>query len=197
MLLLVLSLLVLWFTPVFAGETAGGDSPQAVFKAAQAAGAKKDFGALAKLVAPSEQPMLAFGTDMAVGMMVEFYEGEKAEALKKQYQEIQSKYGIKDKDEDDSEKLQVTQDTPQEVINAHIRKRANKLYGEVDAVKYVPDLMGIVMNMPEMSGQTFFPQDKLTDVKIDGDSATGKCAGRNVTFMREGGRWFLTADVMQ
>ena len=68
-----------------------GDTPQAVFKAAQEAGAKKDFNALANLVAPSERPMLAFGTDMAVGMFVEFYEGEKSEELMNKYQEIQKK----------------------------------------------------------------------------------------------------------
>jgi len=66
-----------------------GDSPQTVFKAAQAAGAKKDFVTLTKLVAPSEHAMLSFGTDMAVGMFAEFYEGEKAEALTKKYQKIQ------------------------------------------------------------------------------------------------------------
>ena len=153
----------LWFTPVIAGNTEGNDSPQAVFKVAQAAGAKKDFSTLAKLVAPTERPLLALSTDMAVSMFVDFYEGEKAPELKKKYQEIQNKYGITDKNDDEGEKLHITKDTPQEVIDAHIRKRANKLYGQVDAVKYVPDLMGIVVNMPEMADQSFFPKEKLSD----------------------------------
>jgi len=191
---LLLIIFILWFTPVVAGETEGGDTPQAVFKAAQAAGAKKDFATLAKLTAPSEQPMLAFGTDMGVGMFVEFYEGEKAAELKKKYQEIQKKYKIIT--EDDGAKLQVTQDTPQEVIDAHMVKRAKKLYGHVDVTKYVPELMGILLTVPEMAGQTFFPQEKLSDLKIDGNSATGKAGEESVTFIREGGRWYLTADVM-
>jgi hypothetical protein len=195
-LFLIFSMLSLWFTPVLAGETEGDDSPQAVFKVAQEAGAKKDFSALAKLVAPSERPMLAFGTDMAVGMFVEFYEGEKASELKKKYQEIQSKYKIKTENEAEDEKLQITQDTPQEVIDAHMRKRAEKKYGHVDVVKYVPDLMGIVINMPEMAEQSFFPQGKLSDLKIDGDVATGKAGEKKMYFIREEGRWYLTADVM-
>lgn len=195
MFLPVLILLILWIAPVFAGETGGGDSPQAVFKAAQKAGANKDFAALAILIAPSELPMWAFGTDMGVGMFVEFYEGEKAAALKKEYQKIQNKYGIKTENEDESEKLHVTEDTPQEVIDAHIRKRAQKLYGDVDVGNYVPELMGIIVNMPEMAEQSFFPQDKLSDLKIDGERATAKAGEKDIIFLREGGRWYLTADV--
>jgi hypothetical protein len=41
--------------------------------------------------------MLAFSTGMAVGMSVEFYEGEKAPALKKKYAQLQNKHGIKKK----------------------------------------------------------------------------------------------------
>jgi hypothetical protein len=193
---LIFSLLFLLFSTVFAGDLGGGDSPQAVFKAAQAAGAERDFAVLTSLVAPSEQAMLAFGTDMAVGMFVEFYEGEKAEALKKKYQEIQDKYEIKTENEDEGEKLQITQDTPQEVIDAHMRKRATKLYGQVDAVKYVPDLMGIILNMPEMAEQSFFPQEELSELKIEGDLASGKAGDKEITFIREDDRWYLAADVM-
>ena len=193
--LLILCLFTLSCSAVLAGES-GGDSPQAVFEAAQAAGAQKDFAALASLVAPTEQAMLAFGTDMAVNMFVEFYEGENAEALKKKYQEIQDKYEIKSGSEDEGEKLEVTQDTPQEVIDEHIRKRAARLYGDVDAVKYVPDLMGIIVNMPEMAEQSFFPQEALSELKIDGDIATGKAGDKEITFIRKDGRWYLSADVM-
>ena len=195
-LFLFIPMLVLCFTPLLSGQTEGGDSPEAVFKAAQAAGAKKDFSTLTKLVAPSEHAMLAFGTDMAVGMFVEFYEGEKADEMKKKYQEIQNKYKVKTGKEDEGEKLQVTEETSQEVIDAHMRKRAKKLYGHVDAVKYVPELMGIVINMPELAEQSFFPQEELSDLKIDGDHATGKAGEKSISFIREGDRWYLTADVM-
>ena len=195
-LFLIFFVLSYCITPVFADGIEGGDSPEAVFKAAQEAGAKKDFGALTKLVAPSERPMMSFSTDMGVDMFVEFYEGDKAEEMKKKYKEIQSKYKIKSGDEDDSEKLQITQDTPQEVIDEHMRKRAIKLYGHVDAVKYVPELMALIVNMPEMAEQSFFPQEELTDLKVEGDKATGKAGGKDISFIREDGRWYLSADVM-
>ena len=193
---LVISILGLWFTPVVAGEPNGGETPQAVFKTAQEAGANKDFGTLVKLTAPSERPMLALGTDMAVSMFVEFYEGEKAAEMMKKYQEIQNKYEIKTGNEDEGEKLKIDQGTSQEVIEEHMRKRAKKLYGHVDVAKYVPDLMGIMINMPEMAEESFIPQEELSDLKINGDQATGKAGEESITFVREDGRWFLTADVM-
>jgi len=193
---IILFILGLWFIPVLAGEAGGGDSPEAVFKAAQEAGAKKDFATLTKLVAPSEQAMLAFGTDMSVGLFVDFYEGEKAPELKKKYQEVQNKYGIKTEEEEAGETLQVTNETPQDVIDEHIRKRAKKLFGHVDAVKYVPDLMGIVFNVPEMAEHSFIPQETLSDLKIDGDHATGTAGEKSISFIREGDRWYLTANIM-
>ena len=114
------SMLCLWTVSVLAGAS---NSPQAVFKAAQKASAQKDFSALAKLVAPSEHAIMAFGTDFGVGMIVEFYEGEKAAALKKKYQKIQKKYKVKDND--DGEKLKITQDTPKEVIDAYVYQVGN------------------------------------------------------------------------
>lgn len=181
------------FNLVFAGEN-DNELIQTVFKAAQEAGAKKDFAALTELVAPSERPMMAFSSDFGVSMFVEFYEGPKAEELKKIYQDIQNKYEIKDKIE--GEKLEITQDTPQEVIDAHMRKRAEKKYGHVDLVKYIPELMAVVLDMPEMAEQAFFPQDELTDLKVEGDHATGKAGEKSISFIREDSRWYLTGDLM-
>ena len=196
MLFLIISMIGLCITPTLAGETNGGDTPQAVFKAAQAAGAAKDFNTLVKLTAPSEHAMLAFGSDMGVSMFVEFYEGEEADELKKKYKDIQKKFGINGEDEDDSEPLQITQDTPQDVIDEHMRKRAQKLYGHVDAAKYVPAIMALVVDMPEMAEQTFVPQEELVDLKINGDKASGNVGGQSIAFVQEGDRWYLTADIM-
>lgn len=189
-------LLAFWAAPGAAGGTGGAETPQAVFELAQAAGAKKDFSALTKLVAPSERPMLAFNTDMGVSFFVEFYEGEKAPELKKKYKEVQDKYGIGDKKKDGGEKLTVTNDTPKEVIEAHMRKRANRLFGDVDVVGLVPDLMALVLDLPEMAGQAFFPPEKLTDLKIEGERATGKAGKKKISFIREDNRWYLAADAV-
>ena len=57
--------------------------------------------------------------------------------------------------------------------------------------------MAIVLEMPEMSGQEVFPQSALTDLNIDGDHAKGKAGDKQLRFLRENGRWYLTADVME
>ncbi len=195
-LVLVLSLLFLDALPLFADDTEGGETPQAVFDAAKQAGSVKDFNSFIKLVAPSERPMLAFGTDMGVDMFVEFYEGEKAEEYKKKYQDIQKKFGIKEEQEDEGETLQITSETPQEVIDAHMVKRAKKLYGHVDAVNYISELLSFMFSMPEMAEQPFFPYNELSNLNIDGDKATGTAGDKAVSFIKENNRWFLTAGVM-
>lgn len=196
-LILIISMLGPWLTPAAAGQPNGGETPQEVFKAAQAAGTKNDFSTLARLTAPSERPMLALGIDMTVGMFLEFYEGENAAELKKKYQEIQNKYEIKPGNEDEGEKLKIDQGTSQEVIEEHMRKRAEQLYGHVDVADYVPDLMSIVINMPEMAGESFFPQEELSDLNIDGNHATGKAGEKTISFVREDDRWYLTADALE
>jgi len=128
-------------------------------------------------------------------MFVEFYEGPKAEELKKKYQQVQDKFKIKEETEDD--KLAITQDTPQEVIDAHVRKRAEKKYGHVDMVKFIPELMAIILDMPEMTEQAFFPQGELTDLKIEADHATAKAGEESISFVREDGRWYLTGDIIE
>lgn len=187
-------ILAFWFLAIFAGENKAGDSPQTVFKAAQEAGVNKDFATLTELVAPSQRPMMAFSSDFGVSMFVEFYEGPKAAELKKKYKAIQEKYKIKE--EIEGENLQITQDTPQDVINAHLRKRAEKKYGHADLAKYIPELMALVLDMPEMVEQAFFPQEKLMDLRINGDHATGKAGEKSISFIREDNRWYLTADFM-
>ncbi|MCK5146469.1 hypothetical protein KAR48_06910, partial [bacterium] len=161
-----------------AAVTGAENTPEAVFKAAQQAGAKRDFKVLVQLVAPSQHVLLAFGTDMAVGMFVEFREGPKAEVLKKQYEKIQKSHNVKSVEDDDGEKLQIDSQTSQEVIDAHMLKRAKRLYDNVDVLSYVPALMGIVTPLPEMAEQEFFPQDELINLKVDGDRAVGKAGDK-------------------
>ncbi len=195
-LALVLFLLVFDASPLLADDTEGGETPQAVFAAAKKAGSVKDFNSFIKLVAPSERPMLAFGTDMGVDMFVEFYEGDKAEEYKMKYQDIQKKFGINPEPEDKGETLQITSETPQEVIDEHMVKRANKLYGHVDAVNYISELLSFMFSMPEMAEQPFFPYNELLNLNIDGDKATGTAGDKAVSFIKENNRWFLTAGVM-
>ena len=172
----------------------GTESPEALLAAAQKASTAKDAASIVRLVAPSERVMLAFSTDLGVDMMSEMWKGESAEKLKKSYAEIKKKYKVPDPPEDDT--LELGPDTSQDEIDQHIRKRAEKMYAGVDLVGYVGELMGLVLAMPEMADRPLVPQGTATDVTIDGDTATAKVGEQVLQFVREGGRWYLSAQLV-
>jgi hypothetical protein len=194
--LLVAACLPLALLALATADAGDGDSPEAVFKAAQAASAKQDIAGMVRLTAPSERPMVALSSDMGVGMFVEFWEGEDSEAVKKRYADIQQKYGVDLEAEDEGEKFQIGPQTTEEEVDAHMRRRADKLYGKIDTVGYISEIMAIVLEMPEMAGRAMFPEGELGELKVEGDRATGTADGKEVRFMREDGHWYLTADAM-
>jgi hypothetical protein len=172
----------------------GGDSPAAVYAAAQKAAAQKDVSGIVRLVAPSERAMLAFSTDMGVSMVAEMWKGESAEKVKTRYAELRKKYKVPDDVE--GEELQVGPDTPQAEIDVHIQKRAEKMFAGVDVVGYVGEIMALVLEMPEMAGRPLMPPEELADLKVEGDKARAKAGEREMSFVKEGGRWYLSSDVI-
>jgi hypothetical protein len=130
---------------------------------------------------------------MGVDMMSEMWKGESAKKLKASYGELKKKYKVPEPPEGDT--LELGPDTPQEEIEAHIQKRADKMYAGVDVVGYVGELMGLLMAMPEMADRPIVPPGALSDLKIEGDKATGKVADQTLHFVREGGRWYLTSQI--
>jgi hypothetical protein len=179
-------------TPVLAQD--GAATPEALFEAAQKASAAKDTAALVRLVAPSERVMLAFTADMGVDMMSEMWKGESAQNLKARYAETKKKYKIPDPPE--GETLELGPDTSQEKIEAHIRKRAEAMYAGVDAAGYAAELLGLVLTMPEMADRPIVPAGSLSDLTVEGDGATAKIGDQEVHFVREGGRWYLSGDLL-
>jgi hypothetical protein len=172
----------------------GAESPQAVLAAAQAAAAAKDAKAIVRLVAPSERVMLAFSTDMGVDMMSEMWEGDTAKKLRSGYVELKKKYQVPEPPE--GETLELGPDTSQEEIDAHIRKRAEAMYAKVDVVGYTAELMGLLLAMPEMADRPLVPPGSPADLKVEGDRATATIDGQPLQFLREGGRWYLSAHLL-
>ena len=192
-MLLALALLLLASAlPVAAQD--GADSPAAVFAAAQKAAAAKDVAGIVRLVAPSERALLAFSTDIGVQMVAEMWKGEGAEKVKTRYAEIKKKYKVPDDVE--GEELQVGPDTPQAEIDAHVQKRAEKMYAGVDVVGYVGEIMSLILEMPEMADRPLMPQEPLTGLKVEGSKATAKAGERELQFLQEGGRWYLSSQVI-
>jgi hypothetical protein len=172
----------------------GGESPEAVLTAAQKAAGAKDAKAIVRLVAPSERAMLAFSTDLGVDMMSEMWKGDSAKSLKTSYSELKKKYKVSEPPEGDA--LELGPDTSPEEIDQHIRKRAETMYAGVDIIGYVGDLMGLVLALPEMADRPLLPEGAPTDLKVDGDKATAMLGERTMQFVREGGRWYLSADAL-
>lgn len=172
----------------------GGESPEAVVTAAQKAAGAKDAKAIVRLVAPSERAMLAFSTDLGVDMMSEMWKGDSAKNLKTSYSELKKKYKVSEPPEGDT--LDLGPDTSQEEIDQHIRRRAESMYQGVDLVGYVGDLMGLVLALPEMADRPLLPEGALSDLKVDGDKATATLGEQPLQFIREGGRWYLSAEAL-
>lgn len=172
---------------------AGGDSPAEVLALAQAAVKAGEWGQFAALIAPSQRSMAAFEVSMGVDMMSEFWEGEDAEKLRARYEEIVDRYGVADPPE--QEQLAVTSDTSQEEIDAHMAKRAELWFGEIDQAAFIGELLEALTAMPEVIEQgPILAEGELTDLAIEGDAATGKLGERELRFVREDGRWYMSSS---
>lgn len=170
------------------------ESPEAAFEGVRQAVENKDFKSMVEHIAPSERVMMAFGLDMGVDMAVSFWEGADGEAAQKTYKALRERYGVSE-DKDAGPELQITSDTPQEEIDAHIERRAEKIYDGVDVPGYVSELLDFFIALPMMEGEQVFPTESLTGLQIDGDRATAKAGEAEIEFIREGGEWYLAAPM--
>ena len=171
---------------------AASESPEAAFDAVKAAIDSGDFRGVVEHVAPSERTMMAFSLDMGVEMASSFWEGDEAKAIQEQFAALRKKHKVP-ADSDAAPELEVTSDTSSEEIDAHVVKRAQTLFKDVDVPSYVADLLDFFLKSPMMEGQELFPSVELTDVKIEGDHATAQAGDAQIEFLREGGSWYLTA----
>ncbi len=85
-------------------------------------------------------------------------------------------------------------------------KKVGDRFAKVDTVALLTDLVKGMEKLSEaMPGgaskdfmgemtKTFAGEAKLTDLKIDGDTATGKVGGEPGKFVKVGGRWFIAPE---
>lgn len=147
------------------------------------------------------------GSEMASGMAEAFQDEEsmtseekaKAAADKKEMEEqtaavakkietVLAKHGIVD----------LMEKTPEPEPGSDPMKNAEKLFADVDQVALITDLMAIMNESfkdaekgeggPPMGK---IPSGKLADLKIAGDTASGKVDGEDVRFVKVDGRWYL------
>lgn len=194
----------------------GGDSPQDVFDKAMAAGEDEDLGTMVGLIAPEDRAMLSMTMIMMMGMVMAFsqmgagmaegmaegmggemseeeqaaMEAEREEAMAQvkqfeaDFEETLKRYGVEEVMESES-------DDPVELM------------ADVDQVGLIRDLMKLMDDLPGEEGPedgespVDLPEGDLTDLEIQGDTATGIIGGEPVEFVRIDGRWYLSLGLKE
>lgn len=148
------------------------------------------------------------GSEMATGMAEAFQDEEsmtaeekaKAAAEKKKMEEqsaavvkkletVLTKHGV----------TELMENTPDPEPGSDPAKNAEKLMANVDQVALITDLMAIMKDTfkdaekGEGDGSPMgkIPKGDLKDLKVTGDTASGKIDGEDVHFVKVDGRWYL------
>lgn len=205
-------------------EAPGAESPEALVERMRRAAEKEDFGEMMACLAPEGRVQMVsmmylmatmmvgfsmmsveMGTEMGAamveGMGGELTEEQKAEMeaqkekaqaeankLRDSYNAVVSKYGLPELSEDT--------ELPDEDLEG--------TFGEIDQAAFLQDLMAFLESMPgdeASADEGGSPWDvgkgTLTDLVIEGDSATGKIDGEDVTFVRIDDRWYFDEEFVE
>ena len=199
---LILAASLLLSTFAFTGCGGGGSSsslagatPQATFDAMKGAAAKKDWGGMISCMSADSQDMMIGGMSMMVQMMSAFGGGDKMKGAS----DILTKHGVK---------MEMPTDPAAAANPQDAMKKATA--GVKDKTACLSELMvWFEKNGDEKQKANFNPDEMasavLADVKIDGDTATGKVTTKkggeektdDAHFKKVDGKWYmdLTADM--
>lgn len=198
----------------------GAETPEALVERMKAGAAKEDFGEIAACLTPKNRTDMALAMYMGATMMVAFAdmavemggsmadgmagmagepsaedkqkaEEQKAKAkqevagMKTAYDALVTKYGLPAlPKEGEAEKPEPTQE------------EMEKLFANIDHGAFLADAMKVLKAMPgsEKEGDASpvkIPDAGLTNLKIEGDRATGNIGEEAFTFVRIDGRWYV------
>jgi len=80
------------------------------------------------------------------------------------------------------------------------KEELDKLFANLDHGAFITDVMALMESMPGEKSESDSPfavkGDKLENLKIEGDKATGTVGGEAMNFVQIDGRWFLDSDPM-
>ncbi len=213
------SVLALLLTTLFAappgfaaGKPLGGETPEKVVQRMRDAAEKEDLRELAACLAPEPRKELAMGmwlastmmigmADAMGGMAVEMGEGmaeamgaeEKAAqeqaaqakkeldaklaGLKTRYNALAKKHGLP----------ALSDEEPQGDPEA--------LFAKIDAVEVTGDYFDLLKGLGEATGDADtapkVPTERLEDLVIDGDQASGRIGAEPIKFVKLEGRWYI------
>ena len=217
----VVALVVVVAAPAFA-DAPGAETPEALVERMRAAAAEEDLGEVMSCLAPEARVEMAsmmylmatmvvafsqmgveMGTGMAEGLAEDATDEQKAEMeaqkqkamaeaakVRDGYNAVMTKYGLPVIPE--SGEAEEPEGDPKE------------LFASMDQGAFLKDIFAFLESMPgekeegaeESKGPLDLGDGQLTDLVVDGDSASGKIGGEDVQFVRLDGRWFFAAEGM-
>ena len=207
------ALVALLLTPVFSAPVRaaelGGESPEALVAKLVAASETEDFGQLAALLAPDIRLEMAQGLwagatmmvamsssmgDLAAGMgeaLGEETEEGKAQAAKAKA-EVEAKFGAIKKRYDEVAKKHGMPT----LEAAEAGGDPAELFAKADLVALISDYGALLKSVAEESGAQKTKRDipeTIEGLKVEGDRASGKLGGADISFVKIDGRWFIAS----
>jgi hypothetical protein len=165
----------------------GGTSPQDVFDRARIAAGEENVAGLLRLLAPDAQAELCLMMYVGTRMMIAMSEGQNAA---RELRAIMQKHGAREPDPS----------SPAPDFNDREARRAaaRELFTGVDFPGFFEDLQKLAEKLGSTGGGMRLQKNsiggQLTDLRIDGDHATGRVGDRVHAFVRVDGRWYVELD---
>lgn len=165
----------------------GASSPEKLFSQMKETD-RSNFSSQLDLVVPDERPILAFSLDFVAAFATAFSPDK---SLKKEYNDIRAKYGLKDMSKS---KPKVNMKDPDSVI-----KYAQDTYGDIDLKGFLTDMAAFIDKLPGKKPKVKKSQYKeMKDLKVEGDTATATAVLENgkteqLVFKKVEGRWYISA----
>jgi len=191
---LSVALSALLLTPFFGcrgqqdAEPGGAETPEAAFAAFQEAAQEKDWKAVAELLTPESQESMAAGMIFIASFMAAFDEGKG-----KELEQLLKKHGL----DPDAAK------GPDAEEAASLEQALKAAVGPIkDKPALIAEMIGWLDENAEGAGGSSFAEGfgsiasaKLSDLSIEGDTATGTVTGEDesgpIEFRRLNGRWLI------
>lgn len=206
---------------LFAGEAPGGETPQALVSRMKSAAEKDDLPGIIACLSSKSRTEMTMGLYLGATMMVAFSQmgvemgGSMAESLgadasaedkkkaeeqlaqarvqagkvRDSYNALMAKYGLPAMPKEGEAEPEISEE------------QMGKALEKLDAGAFAADVFGFMKTMPGIeekpageASPVKVGAGQLTELAIDGDTATGKLDGEAVRFVRENGRWFFEAE---
>jgi hypothetical protein len=203
-----------------ASRPLGAESPQALAKRLTAAAEAGDFGEIAACLEPGARAEMALGLVAGVAMMMSFMQmgagmgadmaQGMAEGLSEEGLTPEQKAEIEKAKKEATEKMAGLQKRFEAVLAKHSltelaagapmpgeatpEEAMAKLKG-VDQVALLEDLIGVMSDLSPETKETMKPNrdlyGEITDLKVEGDSATARSGSHLISMVKIDGRWYL------